>query len=177
MLAALPRDTPAAEPIVADNGLELGYLALLAANSVRAGVDQAADELGLLPLDVHALYVLAVHGTLPSGTLAALLGVQPAAVTGLAHRLEEAGLLRRQRDEHDRRRTWLDLTPAASPVLAHAVEIVRPLMSEAFGRLGRGTAVALANLLGAVLDPWILDHLPTTRPGTGLREHREDREL
>jgi MarR family transcriptional regulator for hemolysin len=50
--------------------------------------------------------------------LAEALDVEPITLCRMIDRLEEAGLVERRRDDHDRRAWRIHLTPAAAPVLA-----------------------------------------------------------
>jgi DNA-binding MarR family transcriptional regulator len=50
--------------------------------------------------------------------LAEALDIEPITLCRMIDRLEEAGLVERRRDEHDRRAWRIHLTPLAQPVLA-----------------------------------------------------------
>lgn len=61
-----------------------------------------------------AISQLRVYGAMPMSELAARISLSRAAVTSLIDRLEADGWVRRDPDEHDRRRTVLRLLPRAS---------------------------------------------------------------
>ncbi len=61
-----------------------------------------------------AVSQLRVYGPMPMSELAARISLSRAAVTSLIDRLEEDGWVRREPDEHDRRRTVLRLMPRAA---------------------------------------------------------------
>lgn len=61
-----------------------------------------------------AISQLRVYGAMPMSELAARISLSRAAVTSLIDRLEEEDWVRRQPDEHDRRRTVLRLLPRAA---------------------------------------------------------------
>ena len=67
-------------------------------------------SIGLTGPQRVALRVLGRRAGISAGALAAILRVHPSTLTGVLHRLEEKGLVRRTRDSKDRRRTLLDLT-------------------------------------------------------------------
>jgi DNA-binding MarR family transcriptional regulator len=81
------------------------------------------EQHGMTPSGVSALLMLAwggrpggaVTGTPGRAThaeLARRMWVRPATVTGIIDTLERAGIVRRERDESDRRVVWLTLTEA-----------------------------------------------------------------
>lgn len=51
-------------------------------------------------------------GRATSGELARRLWIRPATMTGIVDNLERAGLVRRTRDDADRRQVWISVTPA-----------------------------------------------------------------
>ncbi|MCB0877548.1 MAG: MarR family transcriptional regulator [Thermoleophilia bacterium] len=61
-----------------------------------------------------AVAQLRVYGSMPMSELASRISLSRAAVTSLVDRLEATGWVRRQPDEHDRRRTVLRLMPRAA---------------------------------------------------------------
>jgi DNA-binding MarR family transcriptional regulator len=63
-----------------------------------------AEQLGLSMADHKALDLVCAAGSLTAGQLAELTNLTTGGVTGLVDRLEQAGLVRRERDPHDRRR-------------------------------------------------------------------------
>jgi DNA-binding MarR family transcriptional regulator len=65
---------------------------------------QVAERLGLGASDAQFMTLLEVHGPLTPGQLAELTGLRTGTVTGVLDRLENADLIRRDRDPHDRRK-------------------------------------------------------------------------
>jgi DNA-binding MarR family transcriptional regulator len=63
--------------------------------------------------DMRCVDVLDQEGRLTAGRLAALTGLTTGAITTVLDRLERAGFARRVRDEHDRRRVYVELTDEA----------------------------------------------------------------
>ena len=68
-----------------------------------------AEHLGLNLSDMLCLGILSVAGPISPGQLATLIGLSTGSVTGLVDRLERLDLVRRERDEEDRRRIVLHL--------------------------------------------------------------------
>ena len=82
--------------------------------------EDAARRAGLTPQQHQA--ILAIRGLAPDGgmtvhDLAAQLLLKPQTAVELVDRLEGAGLVRRERDEIDRRRVFLTLTAKATRIL------------------------------------------------------------
>ena len=78
----------------------------------------ALDELtgklmGVNRTDGRVIDLLEQHGRLTAGELAAGAGLTTGAVTGVVDRLEERGLARRVRDDADRRKVLVEVTPRA----------------------------------------------------------------
>jgi DNA-binding MarR family transcriptional regulator len=80
--------------------------------------EDAANRAGLAPQQHQVLLAIkGAGGQLSIGDLAQRLLVQPHSAVGLVDRLVEAKLLHRVRDQKDRRRVLLTLTPNAERVL------------------------------------------------------------
>jgi DNA-binding MarR family transcriptional regulator len=71
---------------------------------------QVAEQLKLGASDAQFLTLLDVHGPLTPGRFAAMTGLKTGTVTGVLDRLENAGLVRRERDSADRRKVIVSLT-------------------------------------------------------------------
>lgn len=84
---------------------ELRQFTGLAASFFRA----AAARLGMTVTDLQVMDVLESTGPSTAGQLADLTGLTTGAITGMLNRLEEAGLVRRERDPNDGRRVIVRL--------------------------------------------------------------------
>lgn len=71
--------------------------------SLRDPLARAMESVGLTPQQVHSVLWLSREGRLPMGVLAHRLGVTEKTVTGVVDRLEKASLVKRVRDDVDRR--------------------------------------------------------------------------
>jgi DNA-binding MarR family transcriptional regulator len=69
-----------------------------------------AQELGLAPMQLHALRVIEPGAELPMSSLAGKLSCDASNVTGIVDRLEARGLIERRPAAHDRRVKLLALT-------------------------------------------------------------------
>jgi len=86
---------------------ELRQLNGLSASFFRA----AAARIGVTVTDMQVIENLASTGPTTAGQLAELTGLTTGAITGMLNRLEEAGLVRRERDPDDGRRVIVRLAP------------------------------------------------------------------
>ena len=77
-----------------------------------------AQEMGLAPMQLHALRLIESGDGIPMSSLAALLFCDNSNVTGIVDRLEARGLIERRTADHDRRVKLLRLTPAGEQVRA-----------------------------------------------------------
>ena len=84
---------------------ELRQFTGLAASFFRA----AAARLGMTVTDLQVMDILESSGPSTAGQLADLTGLTTGAITGMLNRLEEAGLVRRERDPNDGRRVIVQL--------------------------------------------------------------------
>ncbi len=86
---------------------ELRQSTSLGASFFRA----AAARIGITVTDMQVIDVLHLTGPMTAGQLADLAGLTTGAITGMLNRLEEAGLVRRERDPNDGRRVIVRLIP------------------------------------------------------------------
>src|SRR5581483_9649252 len=70
----------------------------------------AATRLGVTLTDMQVIESLAGTGPVTAGQLAELTGLTTGAITGMLNRLEEAGLIQRERDPEDGRRVIVSLS-------------------------------------------------------------------
>lgn len=70
-----------------------------------------ASRVGISSSDLECLDFLNIEGRVTAGRLAELTGLTTGAITGVVDRLEKAGLVRRERDEQDRRKVFIAIVP------------------------------------------------------------------
>lgn len=96
--------------------------------AVVAFHEAVGARLGVTAVDQRALALIAGKGPLSAGELAKEINLTPGAVTGVADRLERAGLVRREPDPGDRRRVVISAVPGAfGPVFAGLAEAMDEL--------------------------------------------------
>jgi DNA-binding MarR family transcriptional regulator len=76
----------------------------------------AAARSGMTATDMQVIDSLAITGPTTAGQLADLTGLTTGAITGMLNRLEEAGVVRRERDPEDGRRVIVQLVPEKESV-------------------------------------------------------------
>jgi DNA-binding MarR family transcriptional regulator len=115
------------------------------------------ESLGVNRTDGRCLDVIDQRPGITAGELAAAVGLSPGAVTTALDRLEERGFVVRERDDGDRRRVTLSLTPEANRL---AWEAYGPL-----GELGRP-------LIETMSDKDLAAVIRFLRGGTQINEQR-----
>jgi DNA-binding MarR family transcriptional regulator len=95
------------ERSVAEEAWGLMFQLLMASKPQRV---QIAHELGLSPMQAHALHVLEPGTEVPMSALAEALFCDASNVTGIVDRLEARGLIERRSAAHDRRVKMLAVT-------------------------------------------------------------------
>ena len=98
---------------------------------------------------LQVLARLQMVGAMPVSQVASTLGVSAAAATGMVGRMEERGLVRRERDEDDRRVVLVELTPQGRAALADLGQRSRASLARALSRMEEGELTQLRNGLRA----------------------------
>ena len=81
--------------------------------AVVAFHEAVGARLGVTAVDQRALALIGSKGPMSAGELAKEINLTPGAITGVADRLERAGLVRREPDPGDRRRVVISAIPGA----------------------------------------------------------------
>lgn len=117
-------------------------------------------ETPLTVQQLRALTVVVLEGAVAPAQLSALLHVTPATVTGIADRLERAGMLTRGTDDRDHRGRTLRATPAGRSVVRTLLaadmeadaDLLLGLTPEELAGLAAGFAAMLRQLRGSPAD-------------------------
>jgi DNA-binding MarR family transcriptional regulator len=86
----------------------------------------AADKIGINATDLNCLNILSFSGQMTAGELAKATGLTTASITGVVDRLEQAGFVRRERDDQDRRRVVIHLN--TEKALGTVAPVFGPMM-------------------------------------------------
>jgi DNA-binding MarR family transcriptional regulator len=108
---------------------ELRQFTGLAASFFRA----AAARRGMTVTDLQVIDILESSGPSTAGQLADLTGLTTGAITGMLNRLEEAGLVRRERDPNDGRRVIVRLETGKDEV--HNIGLIFDSLAKAWNEL------------------------------------------
>ena len=90
---------------------ELGEAARTSQNATDEVDEAFCDLLAINRTDGRCIDIVQRLGPVTAGRLATEAGLTTGAVTAVIDRLEKAGYLRRRRDEHDRRKVLVEMTP------------------------------------------------------------------
>ena len=88
----------------------IGFEVRAQQNAVDMIDDAAAELAGVNRTDGRCLDIIDQHGRMTAGEVAQASGLTTGAVTTVLDRLEQAGHIRRVRDELDRRRVYVEVT-------------------------------------------------------------------
>lgn len=99
------------------------------------GNRQLANATGLTPSQLLVLQEIADRGEATPSELSAVLQFGQATVTNIVDRLEEAGLVTRERREQDKRRVFLGVTEAGHRTIEQAPSMVQARFSERYAAL------------------------------------------
>ncbi|HEX6490845.1 MAG TPA: MarR family winged helix-turn-helix transcriptional regulator [Gaiellaceae bacterium] len=119
----------------------------------------AYEQAGLHPYHHAILAVLDKGSRETQGAIADALGYDKGQLVGLLDELEERGLIARQRDQADRRRHVVEMTPAGRKTLAGARRLSARLEDEFLGSLDEEERKQLHALLVRLAG----QHLPHCR--------------
>ena len=95
------------------------------------------------PSRVMVAVVLRKHGSLQMGNIAAYVGLPKSNITALVDDLEAEGILRRRRDETDRRITHVELTAKGRTLCAREYDAYERSLASAFDILPEGERVPM----------------------------------
>jgi len=110
-----------------------------------------AQEMGLAPMQLHALRLIEPGDGVPMSSLAGKLFCDNSNVTGIVDRLEAQGLVQRRPAEHDRRVKTLVITDTGTK-LRGEVERRMSVPPPPLAGLSEEDAVALRDILSRALD-------------------------
>jgi len=147
-----PTPTPSPEVVDYDFGESVGYLIARVKSTLSNLINQrTVTELGVTGQQASVLFLVASGKCALAAELAREFGVDASAVTRLADRLEQRGLLTRVRSSDDRRAVRLALTPEGQAIAQRMPEIFRSVSDLLMGGLSAEETGFLKSLLRRVL--------------------------
>jgi DNA-binding MarR family transcriptional regulator len=93
-----------------------------------------ADRAGISASDMDCMDFLNLEGRMTAGRLAELTGLTTGAITGVTDRLEKAGLVRRERDESDRRKVFIAVVPETAAKIGRLYVPMQQAMHKLWSR-------------------------------------------
>jgi DNA-binding MarR family transcriptional regulator len=136
---------------------------LFAAERRLRGRDQHRGSGPLSHSHLRALFVLMKEDEATAGTLAKAAELNPASVTAMIDQLEGHGLVRRRRDDHDRRQCWVSLTEAGRAQVEEKEQHWRAKLADALSDISDDEVVVASK---------VLDRLATVMEALG-EDHAE----
>jgi len=127
-----------------------------------------ASEYGLTGPQAQVLKTVIESGGLTAGALARRVSLSQATITDILKRLEQRGLVSRERCDRDRRRVNVQATADAVRLLEAAPPLLQDTFLERFGQLERWEQLMLLSSLqriAALMDAESLDAAPMLVPG------------
>ena len=119
---------------------------------MRRYYDRRASALGVTSAQWRLLLRLSREPGLKQVELAERLDVEPITACRIVDRLEEAGLVERQRDPEDRRAWRLVLTGKAQPILERLRALAEEMSGEAFAGMSLEEIEAMRGKLARIRE-------------------------
>jgi DNA-binding MarR family transcriptional regulator len=91
-----------------------------------------ANVAGIANSDLECMDILYLEGRVTAGRLAEVTGLTTGAITGVVDRLEKAGLVRRERDDSDRRKVFIAVVPEAAAKIGQFYVPMQQAMEKVF---------------------------------------------
>ena len=92
-----------------------------------------ANVAGIANSDLECMDILYLEGRVTAGRLAEVTGLTTGAITGVIDRLEKVGLVRRDRDETDRRKVFIVVVPEKAMKIGELYVPLQQAMEKVFG--------------------------------------------
>jgi DNA-binding MarR family transcriptional regulator len=146
-LKAAPQAAPAPE-----GGLSVGYLMGRARASLLAGLDTELGHFGLNAMQYAVLKHLAEGAARTAADLCRFMYYDTGSMTRILDRLEEKGLLRRERCREDRRVVFLKVAPAGRALLPRLRAVGTRVLDRHLAGFNPTEVENLRRYLGRMID-------------------------
>jgi DNA-binding MarR family transcriptional regulator len=131
---------------------ELAWQIAETSHAMRRFYDRRVAQLGVTRAQWRVIAILGHNPGMKQVELADRLDVEPISTCRIIDRLEEAGLVERQRDPSDRRAWRLSLTAKAEPIRARLSELAEEMSQEAFFGLSEQQLETMGAVLARVRE-------------------------
>lgn len=93
-----------------------------------------ASRVGISSSDLECMDFLNLESRVTAGRLAEVTGLTTGAITGVIDRLEKAGLVRRERDDSDRRKVFITVVPESEAKIGKFYESLQQSIHKAWSK-------------------------------------------
>jgi DNA-binding MarR family transcriptional regulator len=131
---------------------ELAWQIAETSHAMRRFYDRRVAQLGVTRAQWRVIAILGHNPGMKQVELADRLDVEPISTCRIIDRLEDAGLVERQRDPSDRRAWRLSLTAKAEPIRARLSELAEEMSQEAFFGLSEQQLETMGAVLARVRE-------------------------
>lgn len=143
---------PPADPQPQDDGLSVGYLMGRARASLLTGLDTRLERFGLSGMQFAVLKHLSEGRASTAAALCRYMQYDTGAMTRILDRLEEKGLVRRERSREDRRTVVLRLAPQGRTQLPRLAVVGVRVLHEHLAGFTAEEVAALKGYLGRMIQ-------------------------
>lgn len=144
------------EPVTAlqppEAGLSVGYLMGRARASLLSGLDTQLARFGISGMQFAVLKHVAEGAARTAADLCRFMQYDTGAMTRILDRLEEKGLVRRERSREDRRAVVLRVSPSGRSQLPRLAAAARRVLEEHLAGFSNTEIEALKSYLGRMID-------------------------
>lgn len=135
-------------------GVALDFMRLLWAvdHGLQRRSKRMESELGVTGMQRIVIRLIGRYPDIAAGRLAELLHVHPSTLTGVLRRLTERGLINRERDPHDARRSRFVLLAEGQSIDATQAGTVEAAVRRALSRLNPEAIDAARTVLAAIAE-------------------------
>lgn len=128
----------------------VGFWVCQASHALQRAFNEELAPQGVTYRQAQVLGCLALEGQLSQTDLAERMRIEPPTLVGILDRMERDGWIRRDGDKTDRRRKFIQPTPAAKPVWTKIVAAAKRVRTRASAGLSAAQLAQLKKLLGMV---------------------------
>ncbi|MGR8952471.1 MAG: MarR family winged helix-turn-helix transcriptional regulator [Gammaproteobacteria bacterium] len=143
---------------------KFGFLSYEISHVIRQRFNKEAEHIGFTHAQWRALVHLSENENCRQIDLAEILEIKPITLARQIDLLEEAGLVRRNKDSEDRRAYRLEITPKAQPIMQKLWKIADGVEAEVLRVLSRDERKAMIVLLERIKTSLAKEPLDAVSP-------------
>jgi DNA-binding MarR family transcriptional regulator len=139
-------------PQAKEEGLSVGYLMGRARGSLLSGLDTRLERFGMSGMQFAVLKHLAEGSARTAAELCRFMQYDTGAMTRILDRLEERGLVSRERSRADRRAVVLKLSPSGRLQLPRLASVASGVLAAHLAGFSAAEVEALKSYLGRMIE-------------------------